>query len=132
MFIFWVIKQLWFKYMCTMGKKGIYYMINDRFRSMTPMYYRTAKAALIVCDVSNSDSTRRLRYWDGGWDEIWDDDNWDGRWQHEIIDLSILENGRMIYDNMQNKVWRREREDQYLSSTISPSTMSSCLPSHDH
>ena len=30
---------------------------------MTPMYYRTAKAAVIVCDITNRDSTLRLQKW---------------------------------------------------------------------
>ena len=36
---------------------------HERFRSMTPMYYRTAKAAVIVCDITNRDSTLRLQKW---------------------------------------------------------------------
>ena len=36
---------------------------QERFRSMAPMYYRGAKAAICVFDVTNEESFRRVNTW---------------------------------------------------------------------
>lgn len=36
---------------------------QERFRSMAPMYYRGAKAAVLVFDVTNEESFRRITTW---------------------------------------------------------------------
>ena len=36
---------------------------QERFRSMAPMYYRGAKAAVLVFDVTNEESFRRVTTW---------------------------------------------------------------------
>ena len=39
------------------------YLLHFRFRSMAPMYYRGAKAAICVFDVTNEDSLNRVTTW---------------------------------------------------------------------
>jgi len=39
------------------------YLGQERFRSMAPMYYRGAKAAILVFDVTNIDSYNRISTW---------------------------------------------------------------------
>jgi Ras-related protein Rab-5C len=36
---------------------------QERFRSFAPMYYRNASAAIIVYDITNSDSFKKARSW---------------------------------------------------------------------
>eukprot|EP00960_Hanusia_phi_P062508 765173-Hanusia_phi.AAC.1 len=36
---------------------------QERFRSMAPMYYRGAEAAILVLDCTNADSYEKVRSW---------------------------------------------------------------------
>jgi Ras-related protein Rab-5C len=36
---------------------------NSRYHSLAPMYYRGAQAALVVYDITNSDTLRRAKLW---------------------------------------------------------------------